>query len=459
MVRYFERVKNLFVPTIEDKSQNIYRYGSDNLLPNKLIKYINDSGVAKRCVNKVTSYISADGFKEQATKQFKVNAVQNSDELLQSIAYDVAYFKGYALKIGRERSGKIAWVKHVPFQIIRKTLKGDFLINPTYGLRDFKKDKGEYYSAFKGENITPAQLVEQQKNYGSKPEIFYVYEETPDNPHYPVPDYYAGVEDIRTASRIQQFDLNMVMNGFKPTSILTLVGTVDDKTKDERGKTPRDYLYEELETFTGAKTNADGETSEGGILVMEAKTKDEIPNLQTFDVKAILDSSNAKREVIDRTVCRLFGVHPVLVGFSDAAILGNTQSIANASIELNNNVNSLQRMIERGMKQVYPTLDWTLTTFTPVNYIPETVLNDLTQEERRALYGYAPLIVEGTENKPLLVEKLGVGGTQAFTAIIADVNMSIEQKRATLELLFGITPDDAIKLVPDVNTPTQPVTP
>lgn len=452
MIKYFQGIRNLFVPVTEDKSQNIYRYGHDNLLPNKLIKYVNDSGVAKRCINKVTSYIAADGFKEPTTKTFKVNQKQNADEILQSIAYDVAYFKGYALKVGRERSGKIAWVKHIPFQIIRKTLQGDFLVNPTYGTKEFKKDKGEYYPAFLGEQVSPAQLAEQAKKYGTKPEIFYCYEETPDNPHYPVPDYYAGIEDIRTSSRIQQFDLNMVMNGFKPTSILTLVGTVDDKTKDSTGRTPKDYLYEEIESFTGNRPNADGETSEGGILVMEAKTKDEIPSLQTFDVKAILDSSNNKREVIDRTVCRLFGVHPVIVGFSDAQILGNTQSIANASIELNNNVNSLQRMVERGMKILYPDLDWTLTAFTPVNFIPTEVLQDLTQDERRALYGYEALVVEGTENKPLLVEKLGVGGTQSFTSILADTNLTGEQKRAALQLLFGITPEDTLKLIPEPTT-------
>lgn len=448
----FKTFKNLFLPVIEDKSQNIYRYGQDNLLPNNLIRYINESGVAKRCVNKVSSYIAADGFSETDTKVFKVNAKQNSDELLQSIAYDCAYFKGYALQVGRDRSGKVVSAKHVPFQLLRKTLRGDFLFNPTYGMKEFKKDKNEYFPRFKGVQISPLELKKQMEDYGNKGEIFYVYEETPDNPHYPVPDYYSGVENLRTSSRIQQFDLNMVLNGFKPSAILTIVGNIDDKTKDARNKTARDYLDESLDQFTGRNANQYGETNEGGLLIMEAKTKEEAPILQTFDSKAILDASNSKREVVDRAVCRDFGVHPVLVGFSDAAILGNTQSIANASMELNNNVNSIQRMIERSMKVLFPELDWSLTKFQPVSFIPDAVLNDLTQTERRALFGYPELVVEGVDSKPLLVEKLGVGGTQAFTQILADTNLTPEQKKATLQLLFGISDEDVNKLVPQPTT-------
>jgi len=446
----FKSFKNLFVPTIEDKSGNIYRFGYDNMLPNKLIQYVNESGVAKRCVNKVATYISADGFAEENAKVYKVNEKQTADELLEQIRFDLAYFKGFAVQVGRDRSGKIASVKHIPFQIIRKTLKGDYIVNPTYGSKDFRREKGEYYPKYKGFQITPFELTEQIREYGNKGEIVYSYEETPDNPHYPVPDYYAGVENLRTSAKIQQFDLNMVLNGFKPSAILTLVGTTDDKTKDKYNKTQRDYLNESLDEFTGRNPNQNGETNEGGLLILEAKSKDELPSLQTFDAKAILDSSNTKRDVVDRAVCRDFGVHPVLVGFSDAAILGNTQSIANASVELNNNVNGLQRMVERTFKLIYPEIDWTITKFTPVSFIPDKVMDDLTQNERRALFGYSELIVEGTENKPLLVEKLGVGGTQAFTAIISDPNMSNEQKRATLTLLFGITEEDAIKLTPDV---------
>lgn len=447
------KIQNLYVPTTEDKSQNIYRYGQDNLLPNKIIKYINDSGISKKCAVKVSTYVSGDGWADESSAQLKVNSRQTANDLLRDVANDVSYFKGFALKIGRRLDGSIAFVEHMPFQIVRKTLRGDYLINPTYGLEGFKKDEGKYYPAFNGIKITPAQIAKNKKEYENRPEILYVYESTPDNPHYPVPDFYSGIEDLRTSSRIQQYDLNMVMNGFKAAAILTLIGVSDDKTKDDTGRTQRDYLFEELEQFTGMNPNSNGETSEGGIFVFEAKTKDEVPSLQTFDVKAILDASNTKRETIDRAVCRLFGVHPVLVGFSDAQVLGNTQSIANASLELGVNVKPLQRMIEQAFKTLYPDNSWDISEFMPINYVPESVYSKLTDNEIRELYGYAPLESNNTDEK-LLVERLGVGGTQAFTTILADAVMTPEQKRATLKILFGLDEEKVNELLP-ISEPTN----
>lgn len=49
-------------------------------------------------------------------------------------------------------------------------------------------------------------------------------------------------------------------------------------------------------------------------------------------------------------------------------------------------------------------------------------------------------------NEPLAVQ-LGVGGTQALQAIIADPNINEEAKKNIVILLFGITPADAAKIV------------
>lgn len=449
---YIRSFQNLFVPEIKNTSENIFIYGNNNLLPNKLIEYVNNSGVAKRCVNKVASYIQADGFIDEKTKIFKVNAKQTADEILSQIAFDPAYFKGFVLNIGRDSNGKAVSAKHIPLQWVRKTLRGDYLVNPTLGTRDYKRDRNEYYAPYKGVQISQQELAAQiaDKQYGNKGEILYCYIHSPDNPNYPVPDYYASIEDVLTSAEVQRYDLEAVMNGFVPSAILTLVGNTDNTTKDNNGKTQRDYLNESLEQFTGAIKDAYGQSGRNKLIVFEAPTKDEIPNLQAFDAKAILDSSNTKRDVVERSVCRSFGVHPVLVGYSDAAVLGNTQSIANASLELANNVNAMQRLIERSFKQVFPDLNWDISTFKPVNYIPEAAYSKLTDSEIRALFGYEPLVVEGGKDEKLLVEKLGVGGTQAFTQIIADPNLQPEQKRATLQMLFGLSETDALKLVPNV---------
>lgn len=447
---YIRSFQNLFVPEVKNTSEHIYQYGNKDLLPNKLIEYINNSGVAKRCVNKVASYIQADGFDNDISKLLKVNDKQNADGILAAVSFDLAYFKGFVLNVGRDSSGKVISIRHIPFQWVRKTLKGDFVVNPTKGTKAYKKEENKYYPEFLGYQITQFDLGEQIKKYGNVGELLYAYIPSPDNPQYPVPDYYASIEDVLTSAEIQRYDLEAVMNGFVPSAILTLVGKTDNTTKDEYGMTARDYQNSALESFTGQQKNVDGLSGRNRLVVFEAASKEEIPNLQAFDAKAILDSSNTKRDVVERAVCRSFGVHPVLVGYSDASILGNTQSIANASLELANNVNYLQRMIERVFKMCFPLNEWKLTQFKPISYIPDIAYSKLTDTEIRALFGYEPLIVSGVGDEKLLSEKLGVGGTQSMVAIINDTVMSIESKRASLKLLFGLSDEDVMKLVPDL---------
>jgi hypothetical protein len=207
----------------------------------------------------------------------------------------------------------------------------------------------------------------------------------------------------------------------------------------------KDYLEETLQEFTGANKGYDGLSNRAKLLVMHASTKEEIPNLQAFNAQEILNGSILKRDAIERTVCRHFGIHPVLMGFSDAAVLGNTQSIANASLELNTVVSPLQKMVENFFNKAFPIYEWNLSQFKPVQTIPTEILNDLTINERRALYGYEELAQETTQEK-LLAEKLGVGGTQAMLSILVDATMTPETKSNTLQILFALTKEDADKL-------------
>lgn len=448
------KILSLFVPAYEDKSQNIYRFGEDNFLPQKFIRYINDSGTAKRCANEVAKYIQADGFAATATKALIVgqNKKFKADDLLALTAYDLSYFKGFAWNIGRDpQTGKVISVDHIPFQCVRKTLAGDFLINLTIGSPYYKKSANKYYPAFGGAQMPLPQLLAQMKEYGKCGEILYAYESTPDNPHYPIPDWFAAWEDVRTSSELQKFDLEAVLNGFVPGAILTTVGKVDDVTKDANGKTDKDRQEEALEGFTGNAKTSDGLSGRNGLLVLNAPTKDEIPSLQTFDAKAIIDASNSKRDAIERSVCRLFGVHPVLIGHSDAAVLGNQQAMANASLQLNLYVNPLQRLIERSLKECFPAVDTAITQFKPINYIPTEVYGKLTDDEIRGLFGFPKSEVDNSDVK-LLSEKLGVGGTDSLTKILVDPALSIPQKRATIQILFGISEQDSIKLVPEIAT-------
>lgn len=380
---------NMWVPEIENKSTGVYLFGKDNLLPNKLMKWVLDSGTAKRAVSKRSAYIAADGFVDEQAANFKVNDFQTADKILTEIAGYQAYFKSFVLHIKRDGNSKPMIKKILPFQDVRKKIDGNYIFNPTFSAEKYDKAKDQTIHAYKGTRVLSNEELMEVKDTG---EIVYAYHKSADNPQYPIPDYYAGIEDIRTSSELQKFDFESVTNAFLPSAILTLIGNLDNETEDAEGMTEQDYFDESLEAFTGNVKDANGKSGRMRLMVTNARTKDEIPTLQTFDAKAIVDASNTKRDIIDRAVCRLFGVPPVICGFADAAILGNQQAMANASNELNNDVISDQQLVTETFAMLFPEVtNWDITTFRPIQFIPDSLLTDLTVDERRALIGYSPV--------------------------------------------------------------------
>lgn len=435
---------NMWVPEIENKSTGVYLFGKDNLLPNKLMKWVLDSGTAKRAVSKRSAYIAADGFIDEQAANFKVNEFQTADKILTEIVGYQSYFKGFVLHIVRDGNSKINIRRVLPLQDVRKKTDGNFIYNPTWSTDKYDKTKDQIISGFKGNRpLTPDEMMSVKDNG----ELVYAYHKSADNPQYPIPDYYAGIEDIRTSSELQKFDFESVTNAFLPSAILTLIGNLDNETEDAEGMTEQDYFDESLEAFTGNVKDANGKSGRMRLMVTNARTKDEIPTLQTFDAKAIVDASNTKRDIIDRAVCRLFGVPPVICGFADAAILGNQQAMANASNELNNDVISDQQLVTEVFAMLFPEVtNWDITTFRPIQFIPSEVFSKLTDAEIRNLAGYPELPAQTTSEKTL-ADVLGVGGTQSLTAILVDPALTPEQKIATLEILFGLPNEDAVRLV------------
>lgn len=418
---------NAFLPEYKNESDDIYKYGKDNLLSNQLLSYVADSGVATRAANKLAEYISADGFTEPTSANFKVNEKQTADELLNEVSAYAALLTGVAFHISR-KGGKVSSVKSIPVQCVRKRISGGYLYNETLGQPKYDKTKGKTYPAFVPGDL-PNELIASPVYKNG--EILYMYLKTPLNAHYPVPDYYAGIEDIRTSSELTKFDLETVYNGFVTSAMITMVGDIDDQTKDAAGFTELDYIKEDFRQFTGQEKNDIGLSGRNKAWLNFAKTKDEVPVVQQFDTKSILDASNSKRDVIERSVCRLFGVHPVLVGYSDAAVLGNTQAISNASLELAKVANRYQKMITQAFKMMFPTMEWNLSEYMPINYIDPALFDRMTEDEiRNKLLGLPPKETEATPEGNKTISALN-----SLSPLVAN------------KVLESMTPDEIRELV------------
>jgi hypothetical protein len=431
---------NAFLPVYEDKATHLLKYGADNLLPNKLLSFVADSGVATRASSKLAEYIASDGFVDETSAQFKVNAEQTADQLLQEQTQYLSTITAVAFHVTR-KGGKVDKVKSIPVQCVRK--QGDKLVyNETLGQPKYDKTKDKFYPKYQGAELPQSLIADSRFAMG---EILYIYRKTPLNPDYGVPDYYAQIEDVRTSSELAKMDLELSLNGFMPSTIITVVGDIDDKTLDANKKTEADYYREDFRVFTGQDKDSNGLTSRFKALLQFAPTKDEVPTMQTIDIKSVLDASNTKRDVIERSVCRLFGVHPVLCGYSDASVLGNTQAIANASLELTKVANPFQRLMADAFTQLYPNMDWTISEYMPITYIDPSLFDKMTEDEiRNKLLGLPPKETDASGEGDKIVKAIN-----SLSPLVAN------------KVLESLTPDEiraliglGAKIVEPVITPT-----
>jgi len=382
--------RNMLPKTDENKSLAYYKFGHNDNLPLEIIEMVNNSGAAKKAAKKYASYIEADGFSNEATGKFQVNKTETADKILSKIAVSYSYMGCCVLHISRLGNGRVGEIKLMPFQKIRKATDGSFTYNPTIGTAKLDKSKLVHLQAFQGEVATIEAMQENKEKYGGRGEILYFYDGNPfDSDIYAVPDFMAGIEDVITSSEIQKMDLEAVYNGFVLGGIFSFIG-VDDTEEGEDGLTDRARVDDAMMQFTGQRKNANGLSSRFAAMTHFAATKDDVPVYTANDPKPILEASNSKRDIIERAVCRLWGVHPALVGYSEAAILGNDKAIAQAENDLRATVNPVQRQITQMFESIYGNgLDWTISEVKS-NYIDPALYPDMQKDERRNLISLPP---------------------------------------------------------------------
>ncbi len=387
--KVYRSVQAAVVKITEDKTKGDYLYGRDNLFPNKLLDTTSDSGTATICITWRSDFTNGDGFADEVLGATLANPDETFDALLEKLSPYTSTFEAVVLNVQFGVDGQPAATYNIPFQTVRKKKDGTFKVNPNYGLTDFKEDETIIYKPFVKTQPPEERLADvsaQIEKHGKQlGQILYVYRETPKAIHYPVPDYFSGIDDIRADAEMSKMEIENAINGFMPSAVLTLIGEVDNQTEDEEGKTDQDKLDETLMSFTGAK----GGRSK--LAVLTAKTKEAVPVLQSFDAKAMFDAIDGATDRLANKVCRHMQVPPVLIGLAEAGQMGANQQVANYMELFVFTVSKFQKQISEALKTIYPDKNFDIAPLQLLKYIPEKVWDKLTDDEIRALGGYAPL--------------------------------------------------------------------
>jgi hypothetical protein len=131
-------------------------------------------------------------------------------------------------------------------------------------------------------------------------------------------------------------------------------------------------MDEALNAFTGNVKDESGASGRQKLLILQAKTKDEVPVYQSITNDGVLNASDLATKRIAEKVSRAFGVPPFLIGLGGN--VGFATNIIADNIKLfNNRVLLLQNIITDALETCFPQVDFELTQLNQFN-IQENVI-------------------------------------------------------------------------------------
>ena len=125
----FFNVKNLSSPPVPDgkinSSDGIINWGvssriGDNNFPQQLIQDVYNSPVGSCALELWREYIQGDGFADSFVNTTIIdNEESTAQDLLNKIAYDVAFLEGMAIHVQYNADGSKRFFNHIPFEQVR----------------------------------------------------------------------------------------------------------------------------------------------------------------------------------------------------------------------------------------------------------------------------------------------------------------------------------------------------
>jgi hypothetical protein len=400
-------------PNLQDGIQN---YDVDNGYPQRIRNAKKSSGRTTQCVKTYFRFVRGTGFPDPFFKTVVNKKGLTIDKVHRKVAQDWVLFNGFAMHFNFNLLGEIVSIDHVPFEELRLGLEDEetgkvkvVKHHPDWARENgkFKKDFITEFPIFNPANvIAEIEAADGIENY--KGQILWV---SNNGWKYPEASCDPVLEDVIADDEAKQFRLNNISTNFLASHIME-VGEFENEDEEEE-------LLESVENFQGGKKAA-------RILVLQKKGPEKS---FTLDKVEINDMDGLFKETEDSVldgIRRNYMIPAVLLSDLIAGKLGTAQEIQDAFAWMNSITSDERMMFEETFTDIFKY--WHEANANPAG--------DFSCGELRF----------GEER--ILVEKLGVGGTQAMTAILTDTALTPVQKKGILILVFGLTEEDALKIVP-----------
>ena len=396
-VRTFAQNRIAYITQLSSKGW--WFYGTTDDLPNIIIEGINNSGTATQALKRKKQFIQAEGFKCEITANTPIDKKGGTfNSLLSDITENTVKMEGFALNLFFNSEGKIASMKSIPITWIRRKTDDTFVVNRLMGEQNYKKTEDIILREFDPTEdyaVRAARIKADTKNNGGKQlgELFYAFEPKMGRNYdiYPVPSYYSGFDDIVSDGKISTLEMRNIVQGWRAPVVIT-TGQIDDINLDENNLSDLDKFNESIEEFLGEEASP--------VMHLMGRTPEEMPQVTTIDIKEIVDMTEKATVRVGEKVARLIGVPPILIGFAKAGQLGNVNEVKNMMTLFYLTVTEWQNWIQRKLEVLKPCLvngemyDFEITRLNPFDFLPDKVIDRLSDAELREYFELPELEVE-----------------------------------------------------------------
>jgi hypothetical protein len=407
----------------ESPGRNWIEYGTDNwrnLYPQFLIDLYYSSSISSAIINATSEMIAGENLiieneddrDLEATVKLKnfmnrANGNESLHEVIKKLAFDFKLQGGFALNIvwSKDRT-QIAEIYHVGVEKLRCAKPDEMGRTPGYFISsdwsNIRQNKPYYVPAFNANDRTSANQIMYSGLYSPNMNAYYT------------PDYVSCNNWALIDSKVSEFHLNNISNGFAGSFLISFangIPTMEERNQIERSLT--DKFCSESNSGSFVLTFSDDKTRTPEVNPISTSDLDkQYLALQELLVQNILSG----HRVTSKTLMGLDSTN----GFSS-----NTDELINAANFYTQTViKPFQDQIVKQLRKIFQINNMDM----PVNFVqlkPITVQFDsktlrevMTQDEIREELGLEPLGEEKTVEQEVKFSKLGmIDGQPVFSTI------------------------------------------
>lgn len=236
MAIYYEKPKPIIkrVATVQDVTQKILRFDSDNLYPQRCEEVLARSSTLKTVINRITDFVNGEGFQDPVIAKMIVNRRglegQTLNQVMKATARNLVRYLTPVMHVNYNGLGQMVEMNPIRFERIRFAIadKSGKICKLAYSAnweRDGRKGLDENIVFYDRFNPRPEVVLEQIEDAGGisnyRGQIIYL---TPADDEYPLASFDSVLDDAQVQAEVGLAKVGNTQNSFLGTLAILYPG-------------------------------------------------------------------------------------------------------------------------------------------------------------------------------------------------------------------------------------------